>query len=89
MISAAVDIAFVCVTVAMTLNLYRVLRGPDIPDRIVGLDTLFTNTIALLMLLSIELGTDIYFEVALLIAMLGFIGTVALCRYVLRGDVIE
>jgi multicomponent K+:H+ antiporter subunit F len=63
--------------------------GPDHPDRILALDTLYVNTIALLVLLGILLGSALYFEAALLIAMMGFVGTVALCKYLLRGDIIE
>ncbi|WP_448507520.1 K+/H+ antiporter subunit F [Immundisolibacter sp.] len=74
---------------AMALNLWRAVRGPDLPDRILALDTLYINALALLVLLGIRLGTGLYFEVALVIALLGFIGTVALSRYVLRRNIIE
>jgi multicomponent K+:H+ antiporter subunit F len=65
------------------------LLGPQITDRILALDTFYINTIALLMLLGIRLSNAIFFEAALLIAMMGFIGTVALAKYILRGDIIE
>ncbi len=74
---------------AMVLNLWRVLRGPALPDRILALDTLYINALALLVLLGIRFGTTLYFEVALVIALLGFVGTIALARYVLRRDIIE
>ncbi|WP_372719883.1 K+/H+ antiporter subunit F [Immundisolibacter sp.] len=74
---------------AMVLNLWRVLRGPALPDRILALDTLYINALALLVLLGIRFGTTLYFEVALVIALLGFVGTIALARYVLRQDIIE
>ena len=61
----------------------------NMPDRILALDTLYINTLALLVLLGIWFGTDVYFEVALLIAMLGFISTVVLSKYLLRGDIVE
>ncbi len=89
MLSIAIAIAFTAVSVAMMLNLLRLLRGPSAPDRIVALDTLYINSIALLVLLGIHLDTRIYFEGALLIAMMGFVGTIALCKFVLRGDIIE
>lgn len=89
MMTAAVAIAFALLAVALLLNLWRALRGPDLTDRIVALDTLYVNAIALLMVDGIYLGTAVYFEAALLIAMTGFIGTVALCKYILRGDIIE
>jgi multicomponent K+:H+ antiporter subunit F len=74
---------------ALLLNAWRLLRGPGLPDRILALDTLYINTLALLVLLGIWLNTDVYFEVALLIAMLGFVGTVVLSKYLLRGDIVE
>ncbi|NEV61248.1 K+/H+ antiporter subunit F [Thiorhodococcus minor] len=89
MLSTALAIAFGLVTAAMALTLWRLLRGPDQPDRILALDTLYVNSIALLVLLGIHLGSELYFEAAILIAMMGFVGTVALCKYLLRGDIIE
>ena len=77
------------VTAAVALSLWRLLKGPDAPDRILALDTLYINAIALLVLLGIQLGSALYFEAALLIAVMGFVGTVALCKFLLRGDIIE
>ncbi|MCX7032962.1 MAG: K+/H+ antiporter subunit F [Arenimonas sp.] len=73
----------------MALNLYRLLRGPGVVDRILALDTLYVNTIALLVLAGLREGSTIYFEAALVIAMLGFVGTVVLSKYVIRRDIIE
>ena len=89
MLITVIPIAYALVTLALLLSFWRLLRGPDAPDRILALDTLYVNTIALLVLLGIHLGNAIYFEAALLIAMMGFVGTVALCKYLLRGDIIE
>jgi multicomponent K+:H+ antiporter subunit F len=89
MLITVIPIAFALVSLAFLLGFWRLLRGPDAPDRILALDTLYVNTIALLVLLGIHLGSAIYFEAALLIAMMGFVGTVALCKYLLRGDIIE
>jgi multicomponent K+:H+ antiporter subunit F len=89
MLSAALTIALAMVAVAMLLSLYRLLRGPSLPDRIAGLDTLYINAIALLVLLGIQLDNATYFEGALLIGLIGFVGTVAFCKYLLRGDIIE
>ena len=89
MLNLALAIAFGALTLAILLNLWRLLRGPDLVDRIIALDTLYINVIALLMVDGIWLGTAVYFEAALLIAMTGFVGTVALCKYILRGDIIE
>lgn len=89
MLNTVITIAFALVSAAIALNFWRLLRGPGAPDRILALDTLYVNTIALLVLLGIHLGSALYFEAALLIALMGFIGTVALCKYLLRGDIIE
>ena len=75
--------------VALALNAWRLLRGPSLPDRILALDTLYINTLALLVLLGIQLRTELYFEAALVIAMLGFVSTVVLSKYVLRVDIVE
>ena len=68
---------------------WRLLRGPDLPDRVLAIDTLYMNTVALIILLDIRWDTELLFEAALLVAMLGFVSTVALARYITRGDVIE
>ena len=89
MLSTALTIAFGLVAAAFALSLFRLLRGPSAPDRILALDTLYINAIALLVLLGIRLASPLYFEAALLIALMGFVGTVALCKFLLRGDIIE
>lgn len=89
MIIAACLVAFVAVAMAMLLTLYRLFRGPDIVDRILALDTLALNLIALIVLAGIFYGTTMYFEAALLFAMVGFISTVSFCKFLLRGNVIE
>lgn len=89
MIAIAIHIAFVLVSAALALNAWRLLKGPSAPDRILALDTLYINTIALLVLFGIHIDNAIYFEAALLIALMGFVGTVAMCKYLLRGDIIE
>ena len=89
MLSLVIPVAFALVAAAVAMNFWRLLRGPSAPDRILALDTLYVNTIALLVLLGIHLGSALYFEAALLIAQMGFVGTVALCKYLLRGDIIE
>ncbi len=89
MLSTAVTLAFALVAASLALTLWRLLWGPDKPDRILALDTLYVNSIALLVLYGIYLNTALYFEAAILIAMMGFLSTVALCKYLLRGDIIE
>ncbi|GAB7563646.1 K+/H+ antiporter subunit F [Methylobacillus pratensis] len=89
MIEIAIHIAFVLVSAALALNAWRLLKGPSAPDRILALDTLYINTIALLVVFGIHIKSMVYFEAALLIALMGFIGTIAMCKYLLRGDIIE
>lgn len=85
----ALDFALLAVTAAVLLCLWRLLRGPEITDRVLALDTLYINGVALAILLGIRLDTPLLFEAALIIAMLGFVSTVALGRFLARGDVIE
>jgi multicomponent K+:H+ antiporter subunit F len=89
MLTTAVTIAFICIAIALSLNFYRLVRGPSMSDRILALDTMYINTTALLVLFGIHLNLTVFFEAALLIALMGFVGTVALCKYLLRGDIIE
>jgi multicomponent K+:H+ antiporter subunit F len=74
---------------AMAFCGFRLLRGPDLPDRILALDTLYINALALVVLMGIQFRSTAFFEAALLIALLGFVGTVAMTKYLLRGDIIE
>ncbi len=89
MLTLAVEIGFVLIGLAMALNLWRLVRGPDATDRILALDTLTINAIALLVLFGIRAGSSAYFEAALVLAAMSFVGTMALCKYLLRGDIIE
>lgn len=89
MLDTALWITLSLIVLAMAMNIYRLAIGPDVPDRLLALDTLYVNSIALIVLLGLWLNTKTYFEAAILIAMLGFVGTMAICRYLLRGDIIE
>lgn len=89
MTAAAVLFGIVCVGVAMLLNVYRLIVGPDAIDRVVALDTLYINAIVMLVLVGLRLDTEVFFEAALLIAMMGFVGTVAAGKYLRRGSIIE
>jgi multicomponent K+:H+ antiporter subunit F len=89
MLNIALSIAFTMMAAALLLNCWRLLCGPSLPDRILAVDTLYVNAVVLLLLLGIRLDSALYLEAALLIALLGFISTVALCKYLLRGDIIE
>ncbi len=78
-----------CYGLAMLMNLWKVATADHIGDRILALDTMVINAIALLVLYGLAYGTEVYFEAVLIIAMLGFVSTVAYARYLLRGNIIE
>ncbi len=82
-------VALIAVSVAQVMAMIRLWKGPSTGDRILALDTMVINAIGLIVLLGIVQGTQIYFEATLIIAMLGFVSTVAYARFVLRGDIIE
>ncbi|MCD0279892.1 K+/H+ antiporter subunit F [Xanthomonas melonis] len=88
-IESTIVVCMHAVGLAMLMALWRLLRGPSVPDRILALDTLSITAIAELMLLGMYLDSAIYFEAALVIAMLGFGSTVVLSKYVLRRDIVE
>lgn len=89
MLDITIIIVAVFICIALILNLWRLLKGPTVSDRILALDTMYINAIALILLYGIHASSILYFEAALLIAMLGFVSTAALCKYLLRGDIIE
>ncbi|MBC9206112.1 K+/H+ antiporter subunit F [Roseomonas aerophila] len=74
---------------AMLCATYRVLKGPRAQDRVLGLDTLYVNGMLMLLTFGIRSGTTLYFEAALVIALLGFVSTAALAKFLMRGEVIE
>ena len=76
-------------SVALLLAAYRLAVGPSLPDRILALDTLYINALALMILLGMYYRTALYFEAALMIALLGFVGTVVLSKHLMRGDIAE
>lgn len=85
----AMIVAFVTLALGQILSMVRLVLGPTPGDRILALDTMVVNALGLVVVLGIHQGLQIYFEVSLLIAMLGFVSTVALARFILRGDIIE
>lgn len=89
MLTHALTLGWIMLGLALALNAWRMMRGPSLMDRVLALDTMYINTIAVLMLMNIHISDDIYFEAALLIALIGFVSTVALTKYMLRGDIIE
>ena len=78
-----------CVVLAMGLCTLRLIKGPAAQDRVLALDTLWMCTMLLALVLGIRHGTPIYFEAALLIALFGFVGSTAMAKFLLRGEVIE
>ncbi len=89
LMNIALIVAFAVVILAQVMAMVRLVIGPNTGDRILALDTMVINAIGLIVLLGIAQGAQIYFEVSLIIAMLGFVSTVAYARFVLRGDIIE
>ncbi len=89
MITYALYVAFGAVGLAMILSMIRLLKGPSMGDRVLSLDTISINAVSVIVLYGIAKDTPMYFEAALLIAMLGFVSTVAFARFILRRDVIE
>lgn len=85
----ALIVAFGILALGQILSMVRLVIGPTPGDRILALDTMVINALGLVVVLGIHQGVQIYFEVSLLIAMLGFVSTVALARFILRGDIIE
>lgn len=85
----AITAAQVMLGLAMGLSAWRMLTGPRAQDRVLGLDTLYVNAILLLLTFGIQTGRTLYFEAALVIALMGFVATVALAKFLMRGEVIE
>ena len=85
----AIGIAFLALAAGQILSMVRLVMGPSVGDRILALDTMVINALGVVVVLGIHQGVKVYFEVTLLIAMLGFVSTVALARFILRGDIIE
>jgi len=89
MLSWVIPLVFAMISLAMMFNLWNLYQRCGLPDRLLALDTLYINSSALIILFGVWKATGLYFEAALLIALLGFVSTVAVCKYLLRGDIIE
>jgi len=89
MLGAALLAAQVILGIAMACATFRLLFGPRAQDRVLALDTLYVNAMLLMVVFGIREGTLLYFEAALVIGVLGFVATVALAKFLLRGEVIE
>jgi multicomponent K+:H+ antiporter subunit F len=85
----AIRFAQLCFVLAMLAAAFRMMRGPSAQDRVLALDTFYINGMLTLLVLGIRSGTTMYFDIALLIALFGFVGSVALAKFLLRGEVIE
>ncbi|MBS0390944.1 MAG: K+/H+ antiporter subunit F [Comamonadaceae bacterium] len=89
LLSWALPIALLLLAAAMALCLARLLMGPAAQDRVLALDCMYLNGMLLMLVLGIYYGSGNYFEAALLIALLGFAGSTAMAKFLLRGEVIE
>ncbi|MGI6409253.1 MAG: K+/H+ antiporter subunit F [Thiopseudomonas sp.] len=89
MLTVVIWISMAMIGLAFCLNLVRLMRGPSIVDRVLALDTLYINGLAILVIFGIAIDSRVFFEAALLIALFGFFSTVVISKYLLRGDVIE
>jgi multicomponent K+:H+ antiporter subunit F len=89
MLEWSIIVAPIFLGLAMACATYRMLRGPRAQDRVVGFDSLYVNAMLLLVAFGIQSGTKLYFEAALIVALLGFVSTVAFAKFLLRGEVIE
>ncbi len=88
-LATALTFALSAFAFALVLNLVRLATAPTLTDRILAVDTMTVNIIAILVLYSVKTGSALNFEAALLFALTGFISTVAYCKYLLRGSIIE
>lgn len=88
-LSTALTFALICFGTALILNLIRLFTAPTLTDRILAVDTMTVNAIALIVLYGVRTGSALNFEAAILFALTGFVATVALCKYLLRGSIIE
>lgn len=85
----AIWFAQLCFVLSMSLAAVRMIGGPSAQDRVLALDTFYINGMLTLLMLGIRSGTTVYFDIALLIALFGFVGSIALAKFLLRGEVIE
>ncbi len=88
-IAWSVTAAQILLGLAMACATFRILWGPRAQDRVVGFDSLYVNAMLLLLVFGIGSGSSLFFEAALIVALLGFVSTVALAKFLLRGEVIE
>lgn len=85
----AISFALIAFAFAMLCAAIRLLRGPAAEDRVLALDTLYVNCMMVTLTLGVQHGSRVYFDIALLIALFGFVGSAAMAKFLLRGEVIE
>lgn len=89
MLTYVIPLCMAIIGLGAVLNVMRLVQGPDMPDRVLALDTLYINALALIVLFGIWLASDLFFEAALLIAVMGFVSTVAVGKHLLHGEIID
>ncbi|KJH83038.1 K+/H+ antiporter subunit F [Pseudomonas sp. KSR10] len=89
MLTYVIPLCMAIIGLAAVLNVMRLVQGPDMPDRVLALDTLYINALALIVMFGIWLASDLFFEAALLIAVMGFVSTVAVGKHLLHGEIID
>lgn len=89
MLAYVIPFCLCIIALAILLNVLRLVQGPSMPDRVLALDTLYINALALIVLFGIWLESDLFFEIALLIAVMGFVSTVAVGKHLMHGDIID
>ena len=89
LLAGAIMFTLSCYVIAMAISLLRLLLGPSAQDRVLALDFIYTNGMLVALVLGIRYSSNMYFEAALLIALFGFVGSSAMAKFLLRGEVIE
>ncbi|PLR79364.1 Na(+)/H(+) antiporter subunit F [Bacillus sp. V3-13] len=89
MFNVVMQLSLLFISLSMLGLIYRLIKGPSVPDRVVALDAIGINLVAIIAIVSIILRTSAFLEVILLIGILAFIGTVAFSKYLEKGVIIE
>jgi len=89
LVTWAAGFAALCFVAGMACAAVRLLKGPSAQDRVLALDACYANAMLLLVVLGMRFGSVLYFEIALLIALFGFVGSAAMAKFLLRGEAIE
>ena len=88
-LNIAIFFALGCFVIAMSMAVYRLAFGPSMADRVLALDAMYINGMLVLLTLGLRFGSPLYFDIGLLICIFGFVGSVAMAKFLLRGEVIE